>query len=66
MIAQSKSESGRTAAVVVSVLQRIHGEIPHCQALILTKTVEAARKVRERQSNGCKSIIKYFIVVLQF
>ena len=45
MIAQSKSESGRTAAVVISVLQRIHGEIPHCQALILTKTVEAAKKV---------------------
>jgi hypothetical protein len=43
---QGKSETGRTAAVVISVLQRIHRQNPHCQALILTLTTEAAQKVK--------------------
>ena len=46
VIAHSPTETGRTSAIVIAVLQRIQRDNPHCQALFLTLTADAALKVK--------------------
>lgn len=50
-IVQAQSGMGKTAALVISVLQRLDRNDPNCQALILAPTRELAEQVSISISN---------------